>query len=56
MTPGRERSRAGRFHALVRQDPATTFFLLAFLITWAVWIPNVLAPDNFAGTLALFGT
>jgi hypothetical protein len=46
----------GRVRALVRQYPTTTFFLLTFLITWAVWVPRVVAPDSFAGTLALFGT
>jgi membrane protease YdiL (CAAX protease family) len=46
----------GRVRALVRQYPTTTFFLLTFLITWAVWVPKVLAPDSFAGILALFGT
>jgi hypothetical protein len=56
MTHGREQPRVGRVRALVLQYPTTTFFLLTFLITWAVWVPNVLAPDSFAGILALFGT
>lgn len=42
--------------AIVRRYPTTTFFLLAFLVTWAVWVPNVLAPDSVAGTLAPFWT
>ena len=56
MTHGREQSRVGRVRTLVRQYPTTTFFLFTFLITWAVWVPNALDPDSFAGTLAWFWT
>jgi membrane protease YdiL (CAAX protease family) len=56
MTHGREQSPVGRVRTLVRQYPTTTFFLFTFLITWAVWVPNALAPDSVAGTLAWFWT
>jgi uncharacterized protein len=56
MTHATEQSRVGRVRALVQRYPTTTFFLITFLITWAVWVPNVLAPDSFAGTLAPFWT
>jgi hypothetical protein len=56
MTHGREQSRAGRVRVLARQYSTTTFFLLTFLITWALWVPRVLAPESVAATLALFGT
>lgn len=45
MTHGREQSRVGRVRALARQYSTTTFFLLTFLITWALWVPRVLAPE-----------
>jgi len=48
--------RTGRVRALVQRYPTTVFVVLAFLITWAVWVPNVLAPHSFAGTLAPFWT
>jgi uncharacterized protein len=53
---GSEPPRTGRIRALVRRYPTTTFFLVAFLITWVVWVPNVLAPNSFAGTLAPYWT
>ena len=56
MTHGREQSRVGRVRALARQYSTTTFFVLTFLITWALWVPRVLAPESVAATLALFGT
>jgi uncharacterized protein len=56
MTHGSEEPHVGRIRALVRHYPTITFFLLTFLITWAVWVPNALAPDSFAGTLAWFWT
>ncbi|MBD0293034.1 MAG: CPBP family intramembrane metalloprotease [Jiangellaceae bacterium] len=61
MTYAREQqtsqpARTGRVRAIVRRYPTTTFFLLAFSVTWAVWVPNVLAPDSVAGTLAPFWT
>jgi uncharacterized protein len=46
----------GGLRAIVQRYPTTTFFLLAFIVTWAVWVPNVLAPDSVAGTLASFWT
>jgi membrane protease YdiL (CAAX protease family) len=49
-------ARTGGVRAIVRRYPTTTFFLLAFIITWAVWVPNVLAPESVAGTLAPFWT
>jgi hypothetical protein len=49
-------TRTGGLRAIVRRYPTTTFFLLAFVITWAVWVPNVLAPDSLAGALAPFWT
>ena len=56
MTERREQSGAGSVRALIRQHSTTTFFLFTFLITWAVWVPNVLAPDSFVGTLAAYWT
>jgi uncharacterized protein len=56
MTHGREQSHVRRVRALARQYSTTTFFVLAFLITWALWVPRVLAPESVAATLALFGT
>ena len=56
MMEGREPPRTGRIRALVQRYPTTTFFLVAFLITWVVWVPNVLGPNSFAGTLAPFWT
>jgi membrane protease YdiL (CAAX protease family) len=47
-------ARTGGVRTIVRRYPTTTFFLLAFIITWAVWVPNVLAPESGAGTLAPF--
>jgi uncharacterized protein len=49
-------ARTGGMRDIVRRHPTTTFFLLAFIITWAVWVPNVLAPDSVASTLAPFWT
>jgi hypothetical protein len=37
---------------LVRRHRTITFVLLAFAITWAVWVPNVLVPDSVVGTVA----
>src|SRR5215216_4753404 len=54
MTHTREQSGASGVRALIRQHSTTTFFLFTFLITWAVWVPNVLAPDSFVGTLAAY--
>ena len=54
MTHTREQSGAGGVRALIRQHSTTTFFLFTFLITWAVWVPNVLPPDSFVGTLAAY--
>jgi hypothetical protein len=56
MTHTREQSGASGVRALIRQHSTTTFFLFTFLITWAVWVPNVLAPDSFVGTLAAYWT
>jgi uncharacterized protein len=56
MTHTRGQSGAGGVRALIRQHSTTTFFLFTFLITWAVWVPNVLAPDSFVGTLAAYWT
>jgi uncharacterized protein len=56
MTHGGEQSRVSRVRALARQHSTTTFFLLTFLITWALWVPRVLAPESVAATLALLGT
>lgn len=56
MTSGREQSRVGRVRALARPYPTITFFVLTFLITWALWVPRVLAPESVAATLALLGT
>jgi CAAX protease family protein len=56
MMQDREPPRTGRIRALVQRYPTTTFFLVAFLITWVVWVPNVLGPTSFAGTLAPFWT
>jgi membrane protease YdiL (CAAX protease family) len=56
MTHTREQSGASGVRALIRQHSTTTFFLFTFLITWAVWVPNVLDPDNFVGTLAAYWT
>ena len=56
MTHGIEQSRVGPVRALVGKYPTTTFLLFTFLITWAVWVPNVLAPESLAGTLAWFWT
>jgi hypothetical protein len=52
MTHTREQSGASGVRAFIRQHSTTTFFLFTFLITWAVWVPNILAPDSFVGTLA----
>ena len=46
----------GRARATARRYPTSTFFVLTFLITWAVWLPRILAPDSIAGTIALLGT
>ena len=57
MTQSREQSRVERVRTLVRLHLTTTFFLLTFLITWVVWVPNVLGPcSSLAGTLAAYWT